>query len=197
MLSNVNFCIDIDNVIASTDEIMRQVIKKFTGARVCLAYEHIKEFNYYECQDDEGNKITREEWRKIHDLFSEPRNLWLIQPVSGAIEGLQMLAERGTIHLVTSRLPKARRTTIEWLENHGFPPHDLHFLKHGEKHSSLRPFTAAVEDDYEQAAAFVTRGNTPCFLLKHPWNESKPFIDGLQWVDTWPELTERLLELAL
>jgi uncharacterized HAD superfamily protein len=195
MLRMKHFCIDIDNVVARTDEVMRQVIEEYTGGRVRLAYEHIKEFNYHECKDDRGNSITREDWRKVHELFSEPRYLWLIQPVSGAVEGLRQLADRSTVHFATSRLPKARRTTVEWLENHSFPPHDLHFLKHGEKHASLRPFTAAVEDDYEQGVAFATLGETPCFLLRHPWNQTKPVVDGVQWVDTWPELIECLLAL--
>lgn len=191
-----HFCIDIDNVIARTDDVMRQVIAEYTGNRVRLAYEHVQEFNYYDCKDEAGNSISKEEWRHVHELFSEPRYLWLIQPVPGAVEGLRRLAKRGTLHFATSRLPKSRRVTVEWLENHGFPPHDLHFLKHGEKHASLRPVSAAVEDDYDQAKAFATMGETPCFLLRHPWNCNKPAVDGVQWVDAWPELTERLMALV-
>ena len=63
---------------------------------------------------------------------------------------LKRLAQKFDLHLATSRLPKARRVTIEWLEKHDFPAHDLHFLKHGNKHVSLGQFAAAVEDHYEQ-----------------------------------------------
>ena len=70
-------CIDIDNVIARTDEVMRRVIRDFTQGRVDFEYEHILAFNYHECHDANGCTITKEEWKGIHDLFSEPRYLWL------------------------------------------------------------------------------------------------------------------------
>jgi hypothetical protein len=190
------FCIDIDNCIARTDEVMRRVIAHVTGGRVQLEYKDIVTFNYYECRDRQGNQITKDEWKQVHDVFSEPENLMSVEPMPGAIEGLSRLAERGTVHLATSRLRKARKTTVEWLDTHGFPDHDLHFLKHGEKHGSLKSFTAAVEDHYEQAVAFATIGETPCFLIRHPWNHSRDAIKGVQWVDNWDDLTEGLLSLA-
>ena len=187
-------CIDIDNVIAQTDEVMRRVINEYTGGRVQLAYEDVKEFNYYECKDFKGNGISKEDWKAVHDLFSQPRYLLEIQPIPGAIEGLHQLARKATLHIATSRLRKARRTTLEWLDNYGFPEHDLHFVKHNEKHASLGSFIAAVEDHYKQAVEFAKR-NITCFLIKHPWNASKPQLDGIQWVDSWPELTNRLLAM--
>ncbi len=188
-----NLCIDIDNVIAQTDRVMREVIAEYTDGRIQLAYEDVDNFNYFECKDSAGNSVSKEEWKHIHDLFSEPRYLWSIKPFPGAIEGLHKLAERYTLHFATSRILKARRVTVEWLENYGLPPHDLHFLKHREKHASFRPFRAAIEDDYEQAEAFVKESGTPCILIRHPWNQTRPVIDGIQWVDTWSELTELLL----
>lgn len=188
-----SLCIDIDNVIAQTDEVMRRVIAEYSAERVQLTYEDIEHFNYFECKDSKGNVVSKEEWKHIHEIFSEPRYLWLIQPFPGAIEGLRQLAQRYELHFATSRIPKARRVTVEWLESHDFPAHDLHFLKHREKHASFRPFTAAIEDDYDQAKAFADSGS-PCFLIRHPWNQEKPAVDRIQWVDTWTELTERLLE---
>ena len=188
-------CIDIDNVIAHTDEIMRRVIDEFTGGRVKLDYTHIVEFDYYKCVDAQDCCITKDEWACIHDVFSEPRYLWLIQPVQGVQEHLQKLNTVFDIHLATSRLPKARRTTIEWLEAHRFPPHELHFLKHGEKHASLGKFVAAVEVHYEQAVALAGAG-IPCYLLAHLWNREKPAMSQVYWVKDWLELTARLLALA-
>lgn len=191
-----HFCIDIDNVVAQTDEVLRAVIADFTNNRVRLAYDDVLNFDYCKCKDETGNSITRDEWRAIHDLFSEPRYLWLIRPTRGAIEGLCEVSRHAVVHFATSRLAKARRVTIEWLENHGFPSHDLHFLKQGEKHASLRQFSAAVEDDYDQAKAFATLSGTPCFLLSHPWNRDRPHVNGVTWTNTWQELTARLIEIA-
>lgn len=189
-----SLCVDIDNVIAQTDEVMRQVIADYTAGRVRLSYDDVTSFNYYECKDGSGNGISKDEWVHIHALFSEPRYLWLIQPAPGAIEGLHALSKHFILHFATSRMEKARRVTVEWLENHGFPSHNLHFLKHREKHASLRTFNAAVEDDYDQAKAFVTGSSTPCFLMRHPWNQTKPEFSGIQWIDSWATLTAHLLE---
>lgn len=190
-----SICIDIDNVIARTDEVMRHVIHDFTRGRVSFEYDHVVEFDYCKCKDGNGVTITKREWKKIHELFSEPRYLWNIQPWPDVQRYLERLAKTFDIHLATSRLPKARRITIEWLENHNFPPHDLHFLKHGDKHVSLGKFVAAVEDHYEQAVEFAKSG-TPCFILEHPWNRNKPKTKDLIWVKGWRELSQKLLALA-
>jgi hypothetical protein len=57
----------------------------------------------------------------------------------------------------------------------------------------LRNFAAAVEDHYEQAVAFVTTGETPCLLIRHPWNRDRVGVEGLRWVDDWPQITQHLL----
>jgi 5'(3')-deoxyribonucleotidase len=185
-------CIDIDNVIAQTDRVMRQVIHHHTGGQIDLSYEDIVEFDYYRCQDANGRTISKEQWRDIHDLFSEPHHLMVIEPFPGAQEQLRRLSERFDIHYATSRLPKAWRTTIEWLAEHEFPMRCLHFLTHGEKHACLGGFFAAVEDHYEQAAAFASV-KTPCFLIEHPWNKTKPAIPAVHWVKGWEQLAEILL----
>ena len=103
------------------------------------------------------------------------------------------LVEHETVHLVTSRLPQARKATIDWLTQRKFPEScDLHFLKHGEKHAALKQFTAAVEDDYDQAVGYAMIGETPCFLIRHPWNHSRAKLRDLSWVEGWIELTEKL-----
>jgi uncharacterized HAD superfamily protein len=185
-MSNRRLCIDIDNVIAQTDAVMRRVIQQFTGGRVNLAYEDIVEFDYHKCKDKNGCAITKEEWLEVHDLFSEPSFLSTVQPVPGVHDALAKLRGEFVIHLATSRLHKARVATVQWLDAHRFPVHDLHFLKHGEKHLSLGKFSAVVEDHYEQALGFAKTG-TPAFLMTHPWNKTKPREDNLQWIKGWEE----------
>jgi uncharacterized HAD superfamily protein len=189
-----HFCIDIDNVVARTDEVMRRLVSEFSHGRVRLAYKDIVKFNYHECCGRTGNQITKDDWNRVHDIFSISTNILSVMPMKGAVECLRLLAEKGRVHLATSRLSKARKATIEWLEHYQFPKHDLHFLHHGEKHSSLRVFTAAVEDDYDQAKSFAQAG-TPCFIMRHPWNEKQKKTKDLRWVENWSELAEQLLKL--
>jgi 5' nucleotidase, deoxy (Pyrimidine), cytosolic type C protein (NT5C) len=185
-------CVDLDNVIAGSDAVMRRVIRDFTGGKVNLEEHHIREFNYHECFDDAGHHTEEKDWPEIHELFSEPRHLWLVQPYPGAVDCLRTLRARFEIHLATSRLPEARGTTIAWLENHNIPIDDVHFLRRGKKHTSLGKFAAAVEDDYEQGAAFASSG-TLCYLMDRPWNHSKAPADKIKWVQDWKELCEELL----
>ena len=84
-----HYCIDIDNVIARTDEVMRRVISDFTGGRVALEYDDIVTFNYHECRGPNGNRITKEEWKQIHNQFSESQNIMNIEPMPGAVEALR------------------------------------------------------------------------------------------------------------
>lgn len=185
-------CIDIDNVIAQTDGVMRTVIRDVTGGRVDLEYEDVQCFNYWECRDRNGNSITKEDWKAVHAAFSEPRYVGSIEPVPGVQEHLNRLGERYMLHLATSRLPQARKTTIEWLERHRFPPHDLHFLKHGEKHISLGRFDASVEDDPAQACAFANAGFAMNFVIAHPWNTSISDAATLRRVSSWNEIIDML-----
>jgi uncharacterized HAD superfamily protein len=191
-MSKSRLCIDIDNVVAQTDAVMRQVIKEFTGGHVDLDYKHIVKFEYEDCRDAHKCGITKEEWKAIHELFSEDKYLLAIEPVPDVQRVLRRLGDQYVLHLATSRLAKARRGTITWLEQHAFPPHDLHFLKHREKHSSLGKFAAAVEDHYEQAADFAKDG-THCYLIRHPWNENRQSVEKVHWVSGWDELERELL----
>ena len=184
-------CIDIDNVIAATDVVMREVISSLTAGRVVLRRADVKHFDYWRCADSRGQAIDRTEWTEIHALFSTPRYLWQVEPIEGAREGLQELSQAYDLHLVTSRLPEARRTTIEWLEYYRFPNHGLHFVTYGEKHVIFEGFQAAVEDDYSQAIEFA-RSGVECCLLAHPWNENKPESDGIRRAKSWGEIVTYL-----
>lgn len=188
-------CIDIDNVLACTDVVMRRLIRSHTQDRVKFDYEHIVEFNYYECKDSSGATITQKEWREVHDLFSRSPDLLDVTVVVDALEALQELSAVFDLHLATARLPTARKATLEWLERNAVPPHALHFLRHGEKHVSLGKFFAVVEDHYEQAADFAKTG-TRAYLLTYPWNKGKPPLPNLLWFNNWKAVTSDLLTEA-
>lgn len=192
MVALPRLCIDIDNVLACSDQLMRELIRSHTNGRVNFEYEHICEFNYYECKDRTGATINRAEWRDVHDLFSRSDALVELSFIDDALGSLQTLAGHFDLHLATARLPIARKATVEWLDRNGVPEHALHFLRHGEKHISLGQFFAVVEDHYEQAADFARRG-TPAYLLTHPWNRTKPPVPNLRWAENWKALTSKLM----
>ena len=97
------------------------------------------------------------------------------------------------MHIVTTRLRRARKPTIEWLERWNLPDHSLHFVKHGEKHTVLGKFVASVEDHREQAEQFAAVGTTS-YILAHPWNETAPTSSTIRLQD-WPKLYEHIQTL--
>lgn len=186
-------CVDVDNVVAQTDEVMRGIIREFSSAKVDLQYEDITCFDYWQCKDSQGRQFSRDEWPSIHCKFSEPHNILAIKPYPNVQVYLKQLAARYEIHLVTSRLPMAQEATIQWLAEHKFPAHILHFVNHREKHLLPIKFQAAIDDDREQARIFASLG-VRAFLLAQTWNvidDSTPIVR----MNSWAELVLALLGL--
>jgi uncharacterized HAD superfamily protein len=184
-------CIDIDNVLAQTDVLMRKIIKDETKSRVCLAYNDITNFEYEKCTDRNGNKISEEEWHRVHAKFSEESKIMSLRPFPNVQVHLENLIKSGyELHLVTSRKDKARIPTIKWLEKYKFPNHRLHFVNHREKHLVFGKFYAVIEDDLQQARDFAQTG-TQTFLIAHPWNVTEN-TETIFRVKDWGEISGQL-----
>src|SRR2546428_7994521 len=184
-------CVDIDNVIARTDEVMRELIRLHSKEGVDLRYEDITTFNYWQCVDQQGRRLAKSEWDSIHLKFAQ-NSLVSIQPYENIQVHLNRLAERFEVHLATSRLPEGRQSTLDWLKTHNIPYSQVHFVDHRMKHELPQAFVAAIEDDREQAELFLDRG-VRAFLLAHPWN-ILPVNSGLRRVQGWEGLVAKVLE---
>jgi len=191
-MSGTYLVIDIDNVIACTDEVMRDVIKKHSADHVDFCYEDIKHFDYSKCIDRKGRRLKKGEWHLIHEKFSREEYILRIQPYSDIQTYLSKLSNVGYyIHLVTSRLKIARESTVKWLNNYEIPHHGLHFVKHRCKHLIFQNCAGVIEDDLDQAREFANLGISTC-LLAHPWNNvhKTEFITRAQ---NWEEIVEILV----
>ena len=187
-------CVDIDNVIAQTDEVMRSVIKSYTKGRVDLRYADIIDYDYCNCEDLHNNQISKEEWHQIHRIFSSEENILRIQPFPRIQGVLSKLSSVFTLHIVTSRLSEARGPTLLWLKNHNFPDHHIHFVGHREKHNLFYQIDAVIEDDYEQALLFARDRNIPSYLIKHPWNTTGKPHKLITWIENWDLLYKSLIQ---
>lgn len=183
-------CIDIDNVLAATDAVMREVIRQYSREQVDLEYEDVVCFDYWLCRDAQGRRLHRSEWDTVHRVFTQ-EHLPVIRPVTGARTGLERLASKYEIHLVTSRLVEGKSATIKWLIDQDIPHDALHFSGHGEKHLINKEFAAAIDDDREQGYAFLAQG-IRAFLVAHPWNRVGKYSSLIR-CNTWAELVEQLL----
>ena len=187
-------CVDIDNVIAKTDEVMRKVIRAHSRLQVGLAYEDVVCFEYWKCRDKDGRRFDNREWKKIHEEFT-CNHLSKILPFDNVTPNLRTISGKFDVHLATSRLDDGRKATVGWLTQHNIPYKRLHFVKEGTKHLIDEQFVAAVEDDREQGYAFHSKG-VCVFLLAHPWNTVGPH-SPLKRVANWEQLTHELLNLTL
>ena len=187
-------CIDIDNVVAQTDLVLREVIRLHSRNGVDLRYEDVVEFDYWLCKDAGGRCFDKSEWWKIHDEEFTQNHLLRIRPVDNIMHHLEQLRGRYELHLVTSRRPEGEAHTRQWIREYGIPHDYLHFSSHRAKHKLPVPFFAAVDDDREQIRLFHEAGVLG-FILAHPWNK----VDvgcSLRRVDDWQQLTAELLKLA-
>ena len=189
-----SICIDIDNVVAKTDEVMRSVIRANSRRGVDLRYEDVVCFDYWLCRDSEGRRIDRDEWGLIHEEFTS-NHLTRISPFDGIQEHLRLLARKFEIHLATSRLEHGHEATREWLETYSIPHDHLHFVRHGEKHLLDQELVAIIEDDREQAIACFASG-IPAYLIAHPWNTVGQH-SPIKRIAGWEEITKDLLRSTM
>ena len=187
-------CVDIDNTIADTDPVLRQLIRRVSRDRVRLAYEDVVCYEYWRCRDAQGHRLTSREWHRVVDEFHKER-LEEIPPFPGVAGHLAKLREVFKVHLATSRDPASAASTRAWLERYRIPHDRLHFARHGEKHRLPQDFDFAVEDDREQAYAFVASG-VPALVLGRPWNHVGP-SSPVERLPDWPTIVARLLRGAL
>lgn len=182
-------CVDIDNTIADTDPVLRRVIRRVSHDRVRLAHEDVVCYEYWRCRDSRGHRLTPREWRKVVEEFHRER-LEEIAPFPGIVDHLAQLGELFKVHLATSRDLAGARSTEAWLRRHGIPHDRLHFVRPGEKHRIPFAFDYAIEDDREQAYAFVARG-VPAIILGRPWNHVGP-SSLVERLPSWSAIVARL-----
>ena len=183
-------CVDIDNTIADTDPVLRRLIRTVSQDRVQLAQEDVVCYEYWKCRDARGHRLTSAEWRKVVDDF-HAKPLEEIAPFRGVVGHLARLQNVYEIHLATSRARAGEATTRAWLRRNRVPHDRLHFVRPGEKHRIPHEFAYAVEDDREQAYAFVASG-VPAIVIEKPWNHVGP-NSTLERLPNWAAIVSRLL----
>lgn len=198
--------VDIDNVVADSDPVMRRLIADVTQGRVQLSQDDVHEFDYRNCHATNGAKLTDTEWNVVHEeRFSSHDELVAIPPIEGAVEAIKRLREVYSVHFVTSRLPVARAATAMWLSQHEFVPKQipkgksppgLHFLSSREKHLVFDHIAAAIDDDASQVKNFDQAGCELSIAFAKPWNKSLEGDSRIERIGDWPTLAERLLDYS-
>jgi 5'(3')-deoxyribonucleotidase len=192
-------CVDIDNVLAQTDAVMREIIRVATVSKenpsgIWYEYEDITHFEYDLCTNSAGLCVSKQVWNAVHQLFQDPNSGYvdLIRPMAGALEGLNTLAERWDIWIVTSRHSGALKKASDWVERH-FPGFSRNVRSSYQRKGKweVSPFQAAVDDHLETAVGFANLA-VRSFVYTHPWNRGATADGRLTIVADWPQLVRKL-----
>lgn len=142
-------------------------------------------------------KLSNEETSNRFYEFFRSENFSKIQPLKGSIEGIQELAKKHELHLITARPDDIKETTLSWIKTH-YPTvfKEIHFTNHwgngvgnpktkGEICKELN-IDLMIEDCLEYALSITSKG-IPVILMDQPWNQTNDSFKDIKRVNSWDE----------
>ena len=173
--------VDIDNVIAATDEVIRGQIN--SQYEIESNKEDIKYWFYHK-----SLPITEAQEEQIFTDFHH-NHIRSVVVVNCSVQALTTLSKYFTIDLLTNRPKFTQEDTKYWLATHQIPYNSLFFTDH--KIRMAASISLLIEDRGETALEFAETG-VPVFLLDYPWNRSFNH-ENIKRVSNWEEITVILL----
>ena len=169
-------------MLAQTGRMFLDVLSRRFGRRVVF-----EEIHSYHLGD--SFSLSPAELSEFMRLAHEPEALGSIAPMPGGAAALGAWMRLGyEVFLVTGRPPETRGSTLDWLERHGIPYSEFHFL---DKYSDVyrdRPaapgetliladlarlgFCLAVEDFPGTIEHLAGGLGVPVALFDRPWNRA-------------------------
>ena len=190
----MTIAVDLDNVIASTDPKIREIVHRISGVR--LSQGDIKVFEYHKALVDAGldlevaKDIEKEALRLFHD-----GECLQIELVDGAAEGLACLSNtRRRVIIVTSRPVTSGEVTKSWLEQFQVPCEEVVFIDKKDRMAST--WVVLIEDAAHHAQAVCQMG-VPVVLLDYPWNRSIEAHALIHRAKDWREAADLALNLGM
>ncbi len=173
---------DIDGVFADTFRTFLAKAGEWYGLK--MEYEALEDYFFWKTFNLEGDSINR----LMHGILFEPIEIG-IRPISGAVEVLTRLSNRGTLRFITAR--SESEPILEWMRV--FLPtvagDSIHIVATGEsvdklpvlKEQGVKYF---VEDRLDTCFLISETTTTP-IVFDQPWNRKPhPF----QVVNCWDEI---------
>lgn len=178
--------IDIDGVLANSDDLFREIIYKRTG--VDLATRDLLQHPMSECEDGIGNRVSQACFvgkilPEFHKRLSE------IEPIIGADDALEELYTGGwDVHIVTARDLSTKSDTEYWLNRHCMSYDSLTFST---SKVQAGKYDFIVEDKHSTALAFAKAG-TKAYLFDYVRNLDKETHENLKLVCGWDHIRDIL-----
>lgn len=177
--------VDIDNVIADTDQTVRQIIEREYG--IHAEREDITSWRYA----DSLPLTPHQEEQVLSILHSDL--LGSIPEIAGAAHGLRILGSIAPVWLLTARPDSTRDDTQTWLSSIDAPYEAIIFTS-----SKLDIPARALFyiDDNAETASQLLAASQHVFLMDKPWNRRVPLTPRLFRVQSWTDVTRNALNLA-
>lgn len=184
------------------DEVLTEFVKNFIvfhnqNYGTNLNFEDIKK--YFFC-DILG--ISFEEDIKRQYKFFETDLFKRIQPVNGAINGVNKLNNNFEMIIITARPNEIKDKTVKWIEGY-FPDifsqiiftnkHSLNNDLKREKHDICLEtgVNLIIEDSLATAEKCASKGIN-VLLLDKPWNQAENLPEGIKRVYSWNEIVREV-----
>ena len=186
--------IDLDSVLA---RIMPEIIKfhnEVYGTNT-VEEDHVS-YGLYEMWN-----VSKEQ--SVDRVFEFYNSVYFdnIVPVSGSVEGVNYLAEKYDLYLITSRPTWLKKKTVDWVEKYfsgKFRKIVLtnQYSKNGESKTKSEVcvkegIEIMIEDAVEYALDCFEKG-IKVYLYNMPWNKRVDFPDEIVRISNWSEIKKHL-----
>lgn len=187
--------IDIDDVLSQSTEALRLVVNERLGINLRPQHYQVPGdyWGYYEyvwIEHGIGDRITMDE---VHQHMMEHQSL--LQPTSGALAAVKMLARDYRLMIITARDEAWRDVTDVWLDRH-FPGLFFQIVLAG-GHEGIRKkskgeicveegATWLIDDNVEHAQTAFENGIQVILFGDYGWHQNVP--DAMLCCKTWQEV---------
>lgn len=173
----MRLAVDVDGVLA--DRIGALVERINDSYDLALAYEDVDRYDFSIPNTDVD----------IHDVVEEStrdsEHLLGLEPIDGAVAGMQTLYDRHEIVIATHRPQRIHDDTKRWLRAHDIP-YDRFLPECGPQKADVQA-SLLVDDRPANVRAFAHQRGSGV-LFAQPWNHNAEGDSGVVTVDDWASI---------
>lgn len=154
----MKIAVDIDGVMADFATPANAFMASLLGVEPVEPYQ----WEWYHQYGDEGEQAWKRLWKLI---AADPEWFTTLEPIPGAVEGVQALVEAGhDVEFVTARNPRYYGVTRLW-----FDTLDLDLPVHCHRDKWELGHDALLDDNVDNVDLFHSHGGKACLFLQ-TWN---------------------------
>lgn len=187
--------IDIDDVLVDTAPTLVDFINCREGTDFKIKEAHqFRLWTFFKCSREESIK-------KIY-VFFESDVFINMQPLNGAVEGINFLKESYELFAITSRDEKVKEKSLKWINNFfNSKFNEVIFTNQLSKEGFVRTKAEICKElgikilieDRRKYALDCAENGIKVFLMDKPWNQNCKH-ENITRVKNWNEILERLNE---